>query len=838
MMIRDCLSAHVQSGKISQKRMDEYMRLFDDASAQARQRGLEGNGAYLFAASQAAERMVDRARNDRMAMMRTVLAIDEAWEASGKHTAGRLAGLTYILGENPRGEAGHGASVGTRSKAVYATLASFNAEFIDDARSKMAGLTRDVELPRHVLRELYGEGTGAKGAKVAADGWAASIDHGLKMLRAAGVKVGELTDWRLPQRFDPLAVRRIGKDGFVARMEGWWRDGSLRLRDWEAEGTAYLIPGTADAENRVRKIVNRAYDNITTDAGHALDPGVPRGASLNDKYGRRRAFEWSTADSWLAFNREMGVGDDGVFDLMTSHLRGVAHDIALAQVLGPDPQTAAKTLIAMGVKDGMKGGWSPIVGTGTAYKAWFLENLWAQSSGLANTPVSEVLSTIGSGVRNWLSAALLPGAVLSATTDLGFVKATAGWNGLSTTRIGREWIKGLDPTNRAHRLEAARRGLTLELGLRTLADGARDTLADGASRLPGRVADFVMRAQGLAIHTQAARDAVGLEFQGVYGDLAKRGFSGLPAENQRTLRTYGITEKDWDILREKALVKEQGVAPFLDPARLAREGDDAQREAALKFIGAIAAEQRMAIPEGNTITRALWLGSSRPGTPGGEFFRGTGQFKSYPTAVMLMHGGRALDQLATADGWRKGTYAAGMIVTLTSLGALSMQLKSIAAGKDPERVDWNDPEKAAKFWARAFIQGGGAGIMGDYLKAAVSSRNQKDIAATIVGPQWGFAGDTLALAFGNAGQYFGDEKPNFGREAVKYANRYAPDVFYTRLALDRMVWDNLQKMVDPDAHQTFRRIEERARKETDQRFWWRPGRTTPDRGPALTPEVR
>jgi hypothetical protein len=58
---------------------------------------------------------------------------------------------------------------------------------------------------------------------------------------------------------------------------------------------------------------------------------------------------------------------------------------------------------------------------------------------------------------------------------------------------------------------------------------------------------------------------------------------------------------------------------------------------------------------------------------------------------------------------------------------------------------------------------------------------------------------------------------------VRVGKRYTPGTFYTKLAVDRLLWDNLQQLVDPDYRGSFRRMEETLRKDTGQQFWWRPG---------------
>jgi len=70
-------------------------------------------------------------------------------------------------------------------------------------------------------------------------------------------------------------------------------------------------------------------------------------------------------------------------------------------------------------------------------------------------------------------------------------------------------------------------------------------------------------------------------------------------------------------------------------------------------------------------------------------------------------------------------------------------------------------------------------------------------------------------------------------EAVRFAKRYTPgsNAWYARLALERLFWDRLQAAGDPKAHQSFRRIQRRARQERNQSFWWQPGQPTPSRAP-------
>jgi hypothetical protein len=830
MAIENCLAAAVKAGRLSEKGAKEYADRMRDAEALAAERGITGPEAYIFAASEAAKAMEKRATSTRAQVQQTILAVDRAWAGAKENSRGTGFGLTTVFGERVAGE-GTGPSIGLQHRGNVATMQSIMSDFLAKVQSRAAGLKQNTMLPRHVVSELYGRATSGDAGQ-GAKAWTQAIEWWMDGMRRAGVPVGKMEDWRLPQHFDSASVRAMGKDGFIGKMTEWWISSKLLLRDWAADGQAYLAPGRPEAGQKVREILERAYDNIATGGDASIEPGAVRGFTLADRYGRRRAFEWATDEAWLEFNRTFGVGDDAIGELMVRHLDGISRDLAVAQVLGPDPDRAAKTLVQMYQKENAGK-------FGARFFANKMSAVYEVSSGKASAPVSQRLALGAQAFRSFLSSVQLGSAVLSAPSDFGFTKATASWHGLDMSRIMSDYVSRLKPTSAADRAHAMRSGLILEVGLRGLHDASRDVISDvvgrtgvlgktdavlnGAAQIAGRAAEFVIRAQGLAHHTQILRDAIGSEVQAHFGSLAGRTWDSLPGVDKRTLRTYGLGKAEWEVLRSKAI--NQG---FLDPATLARDGQGAERDAAVRMLGAIAGIQRVAVPEGNAVTRAWTVGSSRPGTAEGEVLRSFAQYKGFPMAAFLQHGFRALDSLADAEGqWFRGQYMAGLVVMTTVLGALSLQLKNIAQGKDPEPMD------RGKFWFNAFAQGGAGGIIGDQIKTMFSAQKAED-PSRLLPPVAGFLLDVQGLTQGNIQDVISGRDPNAGREAVRFARKYMlpGNLWYTRLALDRLVWDTLTKMADPDASGTFSRIEQRARKEQETQFWWRPGSSTP-RAPDL-----
>lgn len=827
MSIEQCLADALAAGKITAKGVEDYKKRMADAEALGEQRGMAGPELYIFATSEAAKAMEARATSKRAQVHHTILAIDRALEGAGKNSKGMAFGLTDVFGERLYGE-GSGHSIGQQQRGNLGALQSIMSDTLSQLQSRAFGLKQERILPRHTVSALYGVETSNPDAKVAAKAWDQAVTWWREEMGRAGVFVRELADWRLPQHFDHGAVKALGKDGFTGQMEQWWHDGKLRLRDWQADGQAYLVPGRAD--DRAREIFERAYDNITTNGDASIEPGAARTTTLADRFGRRRAFEWATDEAWLEFNRTMGVGDDAIGELLVRHMDRMTRDLATAQVLGPDPDKAARVILQQYLKEG-----------GSRIWANRLNAMYEINAGHAQMPVSQALAMGGQSFRRFLASAQLGGAVLSAPSDFGFTKATAAWHGLDMSKIMSAYVGNLKPGSVADRAQAMRDGLILEVGLRGLGDAARDVVGDvvagkgiggkadaalnGLSRVTGRMSEFVIRAQGLAHHTQALRNAIGSTALAHLGDLAPKSWAELGPVDRRLFTDYGMGEKEWDLLRASGVT--QG---FLDPARLAREGNAAERSAAVKMLGAVAGIQRTAVPEGNTITRAIMLGGTRPGTPEGEFLRSIAQYKGFPMSAMLMHGFRALESLQGAEGeWFRGQYLAGLIVMTTALGAASLQLKNIAAGKDPQPMTG---EHAAKFWVNAAAQGGALGIFGDHLKAMFSAQRMDD-PARILSPGAGFMLDAKELLFGKIQDEANDRESHAGRQAVKMLRKYTPNVFYSRLAFDRLVGDTVQRMADPDYAAAFSRQEERARKEQGTQFWWRPGQSLPARMPEL-----
>lgn len=219
-------------------------------------------------------------------------------------------------------------------------------------------------------------------------------------------------------------------------------------------------------------------------------------------------------------------------------------------------------------------------------------------------------------------------------------------------------------------------------------------------------------------------------------------------------------------------------------------------------------------------------GSTRPGTILGEVARSGLMFKSFALSVWMNQYRRILSRPTPLS---KAQYAAEMLAAFTAMGALSLQIKEMAKGNDPRPMD------STKFWGAALLQGGGVGIVGDLL-AAGDTRMGGGLAEYIAGPVIGFAGDVQRTTVGNVLEFARGEDTNIGRDVSKLVTRNTPvlsSLWYTRTAVDRLLFDELQMLLDPEATASMRASAQRRQREYGTTSFWRDAEPVPYRAPNL-----
>ena len=803
MSIKKCLDDRVKAGTLKRKQADDALKLIE-AFERENVKSMSAEQALATAAQQATDYMQRAALKKKQQTALQILAQDRVVSQAGAHKKGWYAGVAAVFARDIWGMAGY-SSVEGRYKAVLGSMHAMFADGLDRFRTKMAGLSQDRLGLERFIREIYGENSGDATVRSAAEAWKSTTDYGVLRFNAAGGNITDRNNWRLPQEWDTAKVKARGQAAFEEYMLKAFNEGRLRIVDFDT--------GVAVDAVRAGQIISDAYTNISTNGVHRITPGQISRPSVANARTERRAFEWTGADAWLDFNREWGVGDAQIYDVLTGHLDGLARDIAKIEVLGPNPEHTARVLIDHARKNEVSG-----------LKAHRLEAIWEHVEGRAQSPVSEFIATTGRTVRSWLTSAQLGAAALSSVSDFATIRAASAWNGLPTSKVIGRYASLMAPSNAEDRKLAVRLGMIAE-GWTMRAAGAHRHQAEIVGKeLPGKISEFVMRASGLQPHTQAGRWAFGMEFLGHLADNAGKDVADLDAPLQRAFANYGITDADWKAIRGSIL--DHDGAKFIWPEEIGRSGKHADVQAASRLMEMVNTEMDYAVPTPGAIERSLLLGKSRPGSFVGEFVRSMAQYKTFPVTIMTTQLMRGISQIQAGD---KGRYLVGTVASMTAMGALAMQLKDIAKGRDPR--DMTDP----KFWGAAFVQGGGAGIVGDFLYSGLNRADRSFYMTMIGGPTGGLMDDLARLTGTNISQAIEGEDTHFGKEMARFVRNNTPgsSLWYTRLIVDRMLWDHLQTLTDPNYAASFARMRQRSRDEFGQEYWWKPGTSNP-RAPRIS----
>ena len=222
-----------------------------------------------------------------------------------------------------------------------------------------------------------------------------------------------------------------------------------------------------------------------------------------------------------------------------------------------------------------------------------------------------------------------------------------------------------------------------------------------------------------------------------------------------------------------------------------------------------------AIPTPGAKERAIMNFGTERGTVLGEAIRAIMQLKGFPITYVTKGMTGQYHAFKQAD--KSGIFGlAQMMVGTTMMGYLSIATKDILRGREPREVFDEETYLNTELLTRAFVQGGGAGIYGDFLFGEYNKYGQT-LSQTLLGPTFGSI-DDLARLYSNvrAGDIDALQKNgvNFFVRNVPYQN-----LFYTKMALDYLFIYGLMEKSNPGY---LRRMERRMERDTEQQFYLPP----------------
>ncbi|HEN9534225.1 TPA: hypothetical protein U9I93_000505 [Acinetobacter baumannii] len=709
-------------------------------------------------------------------------------------------------------------SIDSKARGIASIYRGELVDFYTNIKGGL-GIFTDQELVQKIVRERFGENTGDALAKKISDKMGDVFETMRERFNRNGGDIGKLDNWGLPQTHNLEKIAKAGKEAWVNKAESL-----IDTRQYVHENGDYY------SQQEIRSLLEYTYDTLSSDGANKIEVGrqaTGGGTSkVTNRHGESRVLHFKDAESWLEYQSEFG-GMQFV-DLIEAHINGLSKDIAMVENLGSNPKTALKILMdAAAKKDWEKG----IEENQTKSSRKRAQVMFDEFSG-GNSPQSQVLANLGLAYRSMNVASMLGGTTIASLADQATIAKNASVHNLSYRKAFGGLIEQLNPANKADRELAHSLGLATEEMLGSIArwsdDGLTSTYgkSEKLARISSGVATQVMRVSFLNALTSASKVGFTKLLMEKYGRLSRsKAWNDLDVQDRELLSNTGLDERAWQVFqlaepvvdrKGNQLMSARSIYEIPDE-KLTSFGDPKQvkDQVASQLQAHLLDEQGMAVIEAGLRERT-WMTVGAKGTITGEVFKGLMQFKSFSASFLMRQGSRTMAQ----EGLKgKAAYAIPLVVSMTLLGGLVVQLREILNGNDPQTIyDSNDPKKATSFFMRSVVAGGGVPVLGDILVAGTDTSG-RDANSFVSGPLGSDFTALLGLTVGNLTQYNEGKDTNFGNEAFKFVKGKIPaqNLWYTKAAINRMFFDEVQDTIAPGYREKALRKAER--QQDRERFW-------------------
>ncbi|WP_095110441.1 hypothetical protein [Pseudomonas sp. Irchel 3E20] len=641
--------------------------------------------------------------------------------------------------------------------------------------------------------------------------------------------------------------------GYIARQShDGEKIGSAGLDKWLEEIQPRLDPRTFDDVTNPAQFLRGVYDGLVS-GDHLKAPGDKPSngfkgpANIAKKVSQERVLHFKDGVAWHEYNTMFGTGN-----LRESVLRGLdmaGQNTAIMRRLGTNPEANLSMAMDILAEDVRKSGDPKALTNFNTARGTMIANRFAEVSGATRIPGSAWGARVSANVRAWQSLSKLGGALLSSFTDLPVAASEMRYQGKSFLGALGEMTAGLAKG----RGSLEQREILSSFGV--YGDAMRGEIMrrfsadDSVGGKMSRGMSLFFKLNGLSWWTDANKASAGLMMAHNLAQNKGRAWGAMDEGLRRTLGLYDLDAGKWDLLRGMDTrmadgrdymttdgipgIPDERISTYLTEQGRKVSGSAIRetREGLSRSLRAYVNDRvSYAVLEPDARTRSIMNRGTRPGTIMGELNRFMTQFKSFPAAYMQKTLGRELYGRGYAptplgEGYRgsKDLIAAlrngngerlamaQLLLWTTAFGYLSMTAKDAVKGRQPRPAD--DP----KTWIAAMTQGGGFGIMGDFMFGEVSRFGNKPL-ETLAGPTLGTAANALDLW---AKIRSGDDAAS---SALRLAQNNTPflNLFYTRIAMDHLFLWSVQEAMNPGS---LRRTEQRIQKENGQQFLVRPSQT-------------
>lgn len=635
----------------------------------------------------------------------------------------------------------------------------------------------------------------------------------------AGAWVGKVPGYIVRQSHDILKIRAAG-------YESWRSTIFPRLDD-------VTFDGVTDREQFLKNV----YDGLASGIHLSGDKpdwmnGFKGSQNAAKRASQERVLHFKDGVSWHEYNQQFGSGS--LREALFGGLNNAARTTGMMRVLGTNPQNMFKYL-ADTIAEDLRGTASPAAQADFASKVRRLNRTtMPQIDGSLNIPGSVGMANVSAGIRGWLRMSQLGGAVISSFNDVPISATEMRYQGQNFMGAVLTAMKGrFSRYNSAQQKEILSSigvysdAMTQEIIRRISGD---DTLTGKM----GRAQQLFFKYNLMNFWTESGRNSNAMMITNWLAKNAEHTYAQLPEDLRRVLDLHGIGDPEWEIYRKMDMADAEGrqfmtssgirgvpdevIASYVEGKGLKvtdRSIADARDTLEGKLRGYVLDRLNIAMSEPGERTQAFMKMGTVPGTVAGEAIRFAGQYKSFTASFMQNVLGRevfgrgytpaGLGESKTASLTNallrngKGAFvgAANLFVWATLFGYISMQSKLMLKGQTPRPAD-------AKTFLAAASQGGGLGILGDFMFGQVN-RMGAGAVTSLMGPAASNADAIITLLQQTTR---GDAKlGDWYRTALD--NTPFLNVFWLRTAMNGLILNRIQDALDPGSLERYQRRVER-----------------------------
>lgn len=783
----------------------------------------EGKGVYPLA---------DRTRAQRQALEEVTQDLMDyrvrvAEQANAVNNIKRIINNAPVTG-SARGELhNYMNNTWSQQKGLYASIVNNPlGDFIDKYKSRIPGIDVYVGANRAELdmigEALHGDKVPSKMAMDFAKTISDIRNKILDEFDKLGIRINRLENYGLPHRWDPSLVNKVDKPTWVKEM--------YQSVD---KKRAFNKDGKLMTDDQILNALNEDYDQIRTGVRTGVDHRAVAyvGRKAGSRHMKHRQWHFIDGKTSMAMLKKYGKSSN-TYQLALEQIDSLLLDLSLAKKFGPNIDETFETALAevkkvQGIQVANEG---KVKGRGRGPVA-SLRSEWNALTGDIYTMEpdgSRAIADAVQGLNNIVAGVRLGSSLLTAQGDHATMQMAAKVWGMSYSQIIKDYttqfMKGTASVIDEQFARDSAKGYTVAMQDALYGMGTRGRLEEMQSfgkfsHATKRIGETVIRAGGLANHTEAARFAFSKGLNSQVANLIKRfNFDGLPDGIRKTLESYEIDPHQWSVL--KGYLKEDRGATFIDIGKLVNYDLDTTA----KLMGMIHEETRLAVPESGLETIAISTLGARAGSGAQTIGRLVSNLKSFTISNTLNQLRRMFFDPKVIN---KTNYAVQLSLLGMFWGGVATDLKELANGKDlPDHTSYDFFVKSAR---NGFL---GLGF-GDIVLQLQGSDPIKQWGNYVSAPA-ALAISTIASGTGFIKDLFGDEAGEaIGKAVEDLSSIPGSNLWYTKLILRRLFWDQLAEMADPGKARDWQKYQRRMKSDTGQEYWWRPGQASPDRLPGV-----